>query len=710
MEQSVRVLHVDDKAEIAKLASTFLERENDRIQVHTATSTAEGLEYVREETVDCIISDYDMPDQTGVQFLKTVRADYPELPFILYTGKGSEAVASKAISAGVTDYLQKETGTDQYAILANRVMNAVEHYRSQQNLKRVKRRYEAVFEDPNILVGLLTPEGIVRDINQTAMEYVDSDLSDIVGEPFWETPWWGNNDAMRSTVEEWIERAADGEYVEFETTVVGPDGNRTVNGVFRPVTDTEGTVHSLIVSDRDVTERKRQQAQLEETLRTLEAVFEHSPDMITMHDTEGRLLQANQRFADTVGYSKDEVLDKYVWDIDHTVTPAEARSFWTELRPNEPRVFEGEYLCKDGSTFPVEVHLVRLTIGGEDQFLAISHDITERKEREQRFQAVFEEAFDAMVIADDAGEYTEVNPAACELFGVPEDELLGRSIAEFAPDDFDFETAWDEFQSSDRERGVFPLERPDGSTVFVEYAASSDIIPGEHLSVLRDITDRKREQQERARRTAELQAKNERLEEFASIVSHDLRNPLNVLLGELELAEETGESEHFVHARRAGERMHELIDDLLSLAQQGDTVSEFESIALGELVDASWRNIETADATLQHELTCTVRADPSRLQQVLENLFRNAVEHGGDSVSVTVGELADGFYVQDDGSGVPEDEQTNVFDPGYSTAQEGTGFGLPIVKEIVEAHDWKIHLTTGSDGGARFEIEGVEKR
>lgn len=116
----------------------------------------------------------------------------------------------------------------------------------------------------------------------------------------------------------------------------------------------------------------------------------------------------------------------------------------------------------------------------------------------------------------------------------------------------------------------------------------------------------------------------------------------------------------------------------------------------------------TAEATIVTDTDQRIRADRSRLSQLLENLMRNAVEHGGSDVTVTVGELDGGFYVEDDGVGIPEAERETVFEMGYSTSDEGTGFGLAIVKRITEAHGWDIRVTDGANGGTRFEITGVE--
>ena len=242
------------------------------------------------------------------------------------------------------------------------------------------------------------------------------------------------------------------------------------------------------------------------------------------------------------------------------------------------------------------------------------------------------------------------------------------------------------------------------------------------------------------RANAQLRAQNERLDEFASIVSHDLRNPLNTLSISLELAERTGDEEHFERATRSVDRMEGLIDDLLALARQGEFAGEPEPVSLAAVTDDARDTVETGDATVTVTEDLTVRADRSRLRQLLENLLRNAVEHGSTSpgsqapqdavehdspnsrgeipehpiqyagtVTITVGAIDDrGFYVADDGPGIPDDERGPIFETGYSTAGSGSGIGLAIVKRIVDAHDWEITVTDSEAGGARFEITAVE--
>ncbi|MFC7096954.1 GAF domain-containing sensor histidine kinase [Halobaculum marinum] len=213
------------------------------------------------------------------------------------------------------------------------------------------------------------------------------------------------------------------------------------------------------------------------------------------------------------------------------------------------------------------------------------------------------------------------------------------------------------------------------------------------------------------RRERELARQNERLDEFASVVSHDLRNPLNVAQGRLELLGDDCDSPHLDHMETAHERMEALIDDLLALARTGRSVGETEEVSLGVSVQEVWRTIDGGGSLAVADGVGRVEADASRLQELLENLFRNAVDHVGDDVDVTVGRLDDpgrsGFFVADDGPGIPPTERGRVFERGHTTAEDGTGFGLAIVADIADAHGWDVRATdasAASGGGARFEV------
>jgi signal transduction histidine kinase len=217
-------------------------------------------------------------------------------------------------------------------------------------------------------------------------------------------------------------------------------------------------------------------------------------------------------------------------------------------------------------------------------------------------------------------------------------------------------------------------------------------------------------------RDAELQREIDRLEKFAGLVSHDLRNPLNVAAGRLELARasvDDGDAlDELDRIADAHDRMEELIDDLLALARQGRTVDELESVSLADAAARAWRTVDTEDVTLDlPERSLAVDADPERLRTLLENLFINSVEHATDSApdaddtTVTVGALPDGFRVADDGVGFDIDPDEAI-EYGTSSDPRGTGFGLAIVREIAAAHGWAFDAVDADGAGFEFRTDG----
>ena len=530
MFEPIRVLHVDNDPEFADLTAEFLRRENEAFSVVTVREPEAARATLAEEPIDCVVSDYEMTPVDGIEFLEAVREEHPDLPFILFTGRGSEAVASEAISAGATDYLQKETGTSQYAVLANRIENAVTRHRtrrrSRRQLRRERERFSALFEE--------FPEPTF------AYEYVDNE----------------------------------------------------------PI-----------------------------------------------------IQEVNDAFEETFGYDAERAVGTQVDDL---VVPPDQM---TEAKEIDERVRAGE---------PVDRIMLRQTADGQRYF---------------------------------------------SLRNIP------LSL----------------------EEGI------DGFAVFT------------------DIHERKR--RERA-----LERKNERLEQFVSIVSHDLRNPLNVASSRLTLARDDCDSEHLEYVASAHDRIGTIIEDTLTLARQGDSVDEMGVVDLPTVARRWWESVQTADADLAIATELTIRADADRLRHVIENLYRNAVEHGstsprshapedavehgstsrqppaddavehgstspgsqapqdavehdGESVTITVGAVEGGegngdsegggdgdapagFFVADDGAGFPADRD-DLFEPGVSTEPDGTGFGLAIVRDLAEAHGWDVTATESETGGARVEITGV---
>lgn len=220
---------------------------------------------------------------------------------------------------------------------------------------------------------------------------------------------------------------------------------------------------------------------------------------------------------------------------------------------------------------------------------------------------------------------------------------------------------------------------------------------------------------ERARRDDtdwRLQRRHDRLETYRSVVSHDLRTPLNVAQGYLRFVragDADDEEELLDEIADALDRLETYLIDLGTLESQGKPVEESEEVDVAAVAKEAWEGLARAKASIEVETDATVTADRGRLVVALRNVYRNAIEYGGEAVKVTVGDLEDGFYVEDDGSGPQVGDYDDLFEPGFSTTDGATGLGLAIVEQIAAAHRWNVSASEGADGGVRISFQGLDR-
>ena len=955
---SVRVLHVDDDRPFAELVETLLHRERESFEVLTETDPEAVLSRLEEIPVDCIVSDYDMPRVDGVELLRRVREQYPDMPFILFTGKGTEEVASEAISAGVTDYLQKGGETEQFTVLANRIENAVEQRESQQQFEtlvnnlpgmvyrslntpewddiyqrgdveeltgytrselfekgvswaeavihpehteyvweEVQRQleesgtyeltYRIVTKDgtekwvwergqqvgtTDSGVGIL--EGFITDVtdrktHEQALQHERERFSTLfenfpeptvayryenedphvqaVNEAFTETFGYEQDEALGRSVNELIvpedlrgeaneldDRAIAGEPLDETVRRRGRNGDRYFHLRDISIPDDEEMDGFAVYTD--VTDQTEREHDLEQQRTVFSTLVENLPVGVLVEDERRNILAANttlgeifgmeEPLADIVGRDCAQVAEeiKHVFaDPDAFITSIE------ETLASRESLTDEEFLLEDGRILELEYIPYELPDGEAN--LWVYEDVTWERERQQLLAGLFEESLHGIgvkeIVTDDSGEpvdyiYRRVNDRFEELTGIDGEKAIDRRATEVIdgieetpfiqrfgevalegtsiqfeqysePLDRHYEVSAfsprhgqcisifsDITARKERERELeryeqFVEQSPDTIVVLnedmtVQYQSSpSPLLDRDARNVVGDIPldyihpddiEQVKQDFERAlaepdtivrtefrilekdgswrwfesqtqnyldtepidgvlltirditvqkEKEKELTRQKDRLDEFASFVSHDLRNPLNVAMLRLDLAARSCDSEHLSDVEQALDRMEQLIENLLTLTRQGETVGETESVRLDELVTQCWSNVDTGEATIECTTSRTVRADRSRLATVLENLFRNAVSHGGQSVTITVGDLPDrpGFYVADDGEGISPKERERVFEGGYSTQPRGTGLGLAIVRGIVEAHGWQIRATESEAGGARLEITDV---
>lgn len=346
------------------------------------------------------------------------------------------------------------------------------------------------------------------------------------------------------------------------------------------------------------------------------------------------------------------------------------------------------------------------------RIVGVATDITAQKRREHlfenRYRYLFEEApvMAVLTTLEEQGPVVrDCNQLFLERLGYDSDDVIGHELAEFytpySRRKLLEEGGYDRVIDGESVREERTLVAADGTVVETllravpRIALESDVRGT--LALYIDISEREA-----------LRRKKDGLEQFTSVVSHDLRNPLSVAQSYTDLAREECDSDHLEAVADAHDRMDALIDDLLTLARSGTQIDEPVAVSLAAVAEAAWTNVDTADATLVTHADQRLWADRSRLTQLLENLVRNSVEHAGDDVVVSVGPIEDGFYVEDDGPGIQPADREDVFDFGYTTSTDGTGFGLSIVERIVEAHGWTVRVTDGDDGGARFDVTDVD--
>ena len=369
-----------------------------------------------------------------------------------------------------------------------------------------------------------------------------------------------------------------------------------------------------------------------------------------------------------------------------------------------PRVFER---VDEIITIPINKRELELRLESVSHRRAASVALKAKQETsEARFRSLYEAVPDPIVAVTDDGVITEANEPFQRMVAAPSSELVGMNVSEleFEPD-----------ETVDRLLLGVGREDVDQDRVVSIGADSEDRILTElnvnALQNVGDVTERIgifRDVTQRERFMMDLERQNERLDDFTSVVAHDLRNPLTIATGRVELARETGSMGHLERASEALEYMATLIEDLLDWSKQGDLVTDTASVDLADVARSAWEMTgEDTDCSLQVPARGTwVWADEDRLRQVFDNLFRNAIEHSDQPVTVTLSDMADGFAVEDDGSGF-EDGTTDIFEPGFSSTDQGSGLGLATVSRIAEAHGWSVSATHGSDGGARFEFTGV---
>jgi PAS domain S-box-containing protein len=477
-------------------------------------------------------------------------------------------------------------------------------------------------------------------------------------------------------------------------------------------------------------------------------------DPVVVLDRSGRVVFANAAGAGMFGMAPSALSGRDFADLLNE-SPDDFRQKlrkWMRSRESVPGAIR---LREDGAARKVSCEAAGLVLEGEEtpqhvvlhcrehpestqrfealnrKIQELAREIRERqrteqalRESEQRFRSLFEHASDAIVVANDRGELVNANPAACELLARPLAEVRGLSVQDLvAPSSREgIAESWLQFESTSVQTGTLVIVRPDGEEREVEYSASRNFVAGEHLSILRDVTERRAQERERARQAEALARSNAELEQFAYVASHDLQEPLRTISSFLQLVErrlaglldrETADFMRIV--REAVMRQRQIILDLLEFSRLRLVEPARERVDLNETLEQILFVLKPAisekGAEVSTEPLPEIEGDSTQLYQLLLNLVHNAVKFADERPRVAIRAERNGaqllIAVSDNGPGIESDYFDSIFEPFkrlHGRDVPGSGIGLALCKRVAENHQGRIWVESTPGAGSTFWV------
>jgi PAS domain S-box-containing protein len=473
---------------------------------------------------------------------------------------------------------------------------------------------------------------------------------------------------------------------------------------------------------------------------------------VGVYNDTGRYVYVNQAYADLLETDRESLFDRPIWEVNDAFDPDQFDSYWNSFGDGETKTAETVHELGE-TAVDVQTVTTRVETPKGPYNVGTIQDISIQKRRERQLSQLHT-VTDELIEADSVDEIARVVSETAEQIldfertvvrirsetgdlepvfvteGARAD--MGESWSYGLDEDTDAVRAYtsgevvvvDDISSADDryDRGdtASIMYLPIGSYGLISIAHHEpDAFDETDVDLASILASNAETAFRRLETESDLRRKNERLEAFVDVITHDIPNHLNVAESRVSLAREDEDLSHLEPVSTAHGRIESVISDMHTLVDHGEQIDSTTWVRLADIADGCWRSCrqEETSGTLELAETGYVRADESRFKQLLENLFWNALEHAGSDPTVRVGLLDGGFFVEDDGPGIPESNREKVLTPGFTEAENGhSGFGLAIVQEIARAHGWEVTITGSEldgdeDGpGARFEFTNVTVR
>jgi len=709
----IRILHVDDDPSFLKVAKPCLEMHGD-FDIDTATSVDEAIEKLGNRNYDAIISDYAMPKKDGLDLLKTVRERGSNVPFIIFTGKGREEIAIKALNMGADQYLNKNGSTETvYDELARSLTQTVKRRKAEARLvyqaQLIQVLHEAVLgSDANLIINYW---------NSAAEKMYGWKSEEVIGRTSPEilrTQFNGTDrpTALRMAREkgrfciEVVQYRKDGTPINVETTLIA-------------LKDQNDQTTAYLAVNRDITERLNAERTLKESEEKYRNLFENAEDVIIVFDLKGNLASIN-RAIENYGFKRSDVIGKNVREFT-------SQEQWPQVFKDLAEVAAGKSargtLELNSPVGRRHVEYISNPTRKGNEITGIQttlRDVTERKhfeealrESEEKFRGLFMGNPEATVYLSPDFRILNTNPSFSTLFGYSPEETKGKNINDLVvPEGKMLEAeSLDKKAAEGYARQNTVRKRKDGTLVPVSISAAP-VSMGKQLlgyvGTYKDITDLKTVETELKETTQRLAAMNEKLQVLGGLTRHDIRNKLTEIIGNVYLAK-----------KKTADRpeVQENLKDITSATQQIVEILEFarnyERLGVEKMtyVDVE-QAVARAASHFSHRKSVQLVNERKGLKvladTLLDELFYNLIDNSYkyaqklSRIKVYCRKSTDNaieLVYEDDGVGIPADEKPKLFREGYG---KGTGYGLYLIKKMVEVYGWTVQERGTPGKGVQF--------